>query len=55
MIRPTIISRTARAVGLCSLRPEQPVQTDGARRAQNRGDGPVRQRALDGERLLARR
>ena len=46
----------ARAVGLFRvLRPEQPVQTDRARRAQNRGDGPVRQRALDDEGLLARR
>ena len=46
----------ARAIGLVRVfRPEQPVQTDGARRAQNRCDGPVRQRALDGEGLLARR
>ena len=33
---------------------EDPVEADGARRAQNGCDGPVRQRALDGEGLLAR-
>ena len=58
MMRLTIIARTRSRGRLGSsrvLRPEQPVQTDGARRAQHRGDGAVRQRALDGEGLLARR
>ena len=48
--------KVARAVGLVRVfRPEQPVQTDRARRAQNRGDGSVRQRALDNKGLIARR
>ena len=46
----------ARAVGLVRVpRPEQPVQTDRTRHPQNRGDRPMRQGAVDDERLLARR